>query len=440
MAGQGASARSGTDPTGTGTAGQGASARSEVDPTGTRTAGQGASARSGTDPKRTRTTGQRRKCKVRSQQADRCSGQHANYLHPARAGDRGSESLQVLSESGVVATARARTGYGKWGRLLTVADSTSVFPVLALSRAQARWEDHLTALTPWEHRSGIHFKRDDYFAPLGYGGPNGSKLRQLIWYIDRYRAGKSYILTGASVQSPQLSMSAIVGRHYGLDVFQVVYSTPQTVLRHDNPRIAYGFGADFVYAKCPYNPELQRLVDAHRSEQSLVVEYGSTMPINRFDRDAVAAFHAIGGRQLDNLPSGMKRLIMPAGSCNTLTSVLAALTQDSRGLDELFTVGIGPDKLGYVRARLSYIGVDLRKLQVRWRHYSLHDEGYCTYSEKFHGEQYEGIQFHPTYEAKVWRWLRHAAPIKPDGATGFWIIGSSPSAAVAAPYYTRKAW
>jgi hypothetical protein len=57
----------------------------------------------------------------------------------------------------------------------------SIFPVLALDRAQVQWEQHLGELTPWENRDGVWFKREDYFAPLGYGGPNGSKMRQLIW-------------------------------------------------------------------------------------------------------------------------------------------------------------------------------------------------------------------------------------------------------------------
>jgi hypothetical protein len=86
---------------------------------------------------------------------------------------------------------------------------SSIFPTLGIDRNKVRWEDYLTALTPWEQRGGLWFKREDYFAPLGYGGPNGSKMRQLIWYINRFRAGKTRLLTGASVQSPQLSMRAL---------------------------------------------------------------------------------------------------------------------------------------------------------------------------------------------------------------------------------------
>jgi len=89
----------------------------------------------------------------------------------------------------------------------------TVFDIISVDREAVKWESYLASLTPWENKSGVWFKRDDYFAPLGYGGPNGSKMRQLIWYINRFKGNKSHIVTGASIQSPQLSMSAIVGSH-----------------------------------------------------------------------------------------------------------------------------------------------------------------------------------------------------------------------------------
>ena len=49
----------------------------------------------------------------------------------------------------------------------------TVFPELALDRSVVKWEQHLGTHTPWENRKGVWFKRDDYFAPLGYSGPNG---------------------------------------------------------------------------------------------------------------------------------------------------------------------------------------------------------------------------------------------------------------------------
>lgn len=314
----------------------------------------------------------------------------------------------------------------------------TVFPELTLDRERIRWEEHLGTLTPWENRAGVWFKREDYFAPLGYGGPNGSKMRQLIWYINRYREGKSHIVTGASVQSPQLSMSAIVGAHYGLRSRQVVYSKPSTVLTHENPRIAAGFGAVFEYASGPYNPILQRRVADLTQDKSLVVEYGITVPHERYPAEDVRKFHEVGANQVRNLPEEVERLIVPAGSCNSLTSVLLGLSRDSKNLRELFTLGIGPSKQDWMRARLKIMGIDPDRMPFRWRHFSLHDDGFSAYSDKFKGESYEGINFHPTYEAKMWRWLRTHEPLAQDDRTGFWIVGSAPSTQVIEPFYTHK--
>lgn len=316
----------------------------------------------------------------------------------------------------------------------------TIFPELSLDRNIVRWEEHLGTLTPWELRGGVWFKREDYFAPLGYGGPNGSKMRQLIWYINRYRQGKSHILTGASVQSPQLSMSAIVGAHYGLPARQVVYSKPETVLTHENPAIAAGFGAVFEYAAGPYNPILQRRVADLTQDKSLVVEYGITVPHEAYPAEDVRKFHEVGANQVRNLPEQVERLIVPAGSCNSLTSVLLGLSRDSKNLKELFTLGIGPSKQDWMRARLKIMGVNPDEMPFKWRHFSLHDSGYSAYSDKFKGENWQGIDFHPTYEGKMIRWLKANDLMFdcPDDRTGFWIVGSAPNTKVIKPFYTAK--
>lgn len=316
--------------------------------------------------------------------------------------------------------------------------SDSIFTTFSTDREFIHWEDYLGTFTPWENHQGLWFKREDYFAPLGYGGPNGSKLRQLIWYINRYREGKTHILTGASIQSPQLSMSAIVGHHYGLPAREVVYSRPDTILRHDNPAIAHGFGAVFEYASCPYNPVIQRQVESLRKESSLVVEYGITVPHDKYDAETVRKFHEVGAHQVTNIPDTVERLVAPAGSCNSLTSIILGLSRDPKNVNELFTLGIGPNKISWMKDRLNYIGVDCDNLPFRWVHYSLHDSGYSVYSDKFNGESFDGINFHPTYEAKMWRWLRENNGIQKDNKTAFWIVGSAPDTSVIAPWYVNR--
>lgn len=316
--------------------------------------------------------------------------------------------------------------------------NNSIFKTLSLDRASSRWEDSLGELTPFEDHDGIWFKREDYFAPLGYGGPNGSKMRQLTWYMNRYRPGKTHVLTGASVQSPQLSMSAIVGAHFGLPSRQIVYSKPSTILGHTNPMVAAGFGASFEYASGPYNPILQRRVADLKREDSLVVEYGITVDHKTYDGETVRKFHEVGANQVRNLPSGVHRLIAPAGSCNSLTSIILGLSRDSKNLRELFTLGIGPDKRQWMRERLTIMGINTERLPFKWRHFSLHDSGYSKYTDHFKGEKFDGIDFHPTYEGKMIRWLAANDMMfhDRDGKTAFWIVGSAPDVNVVRPFFT----
>jgi 1-aminocyclopropane-1-carboxylate deaminase/D-cysteine desulfhydrase-like pyridoxal-dependent ACC family enzyme len=312
-----------------------------------------------------------------------------------------------------------------------------VFQHTTINRSIFKWEESLSFLTPWENHQGIWFKREDYYAPLGYSGPNGSKLRQLVWFVNKFREGKDHILTGASIQSPQLSMSAIVGRHYSLPAREVVYSKPKTVLTHTNPRIAAGFGAVFEYAAGPYNPIIQRKVEDLRQERSLVVEYGISMSRDLHPIEDVYKFHLVGAHQTINTPPEVKSLIVPAGSCNSLCSILVGLAENAHNLERLITLGIGPDKKEWLKDRLQAMGVSM-DYPFQWHHYSLHDTKYASYSQAFKNINFDGIEFHPTYEAKMWKWLQEKANLPQDDSYGFWIVGSAPKLQVIEKFYTEE--
>lgn len=313
----------------------------------------------------------------------------------------------------------------------------SIFPTYSLDRNVIKWEKYLKSFTPWENHEGIWFKRDDLFQPLGPGGPGGSKCRQLIHLISSQRGGKTHILSGASIQSPQLLMSTIIGKHYGLPSRLVVYSKPSTLLSHTSPRISAGFGAHFEYANGPYNPIIQKKVADLTQEDSLVVPYGITVDHLTRSAEEVLAFHEVGARQVGNMPDDIMRLVMPAGSCNSLVSVLLGLSRDSKNLKQLFTLGIGPDKMDWVKERLKVMGVDTNKFQFDWRHHSLHETGFAAYSDHM-PESFDGINFHPVYEGKMWRWLKANEPIAPNGKTGFWIVGGQPDPVAMEKFYVQQ--
>ena len=94
-----------------------------------------------------------------------------------------------------------------------------------------------------------------------------------------------------------------------------------------------------------------------------------------------------------------------------------------------------------MRERLDLIGVDVNNLPFEWEHFSLHDTGYSKYSDAFKGETYAGINFHPTYEAKMWRWLKAqdvlGNVLPKNDSVGFWMVGREPDGNVVKPFYTH---
>jgi 1-aminocyclopropane-1-carboxylate deaminase/D-cysteine desulfhydrase-like pyridoxal-dependent ACC family enzyme len=299
-------------------------------------------------------------------------------------------------------------------------------------------------LTPWELHKGIWFKREDKFAPLGYGGLSGSKLRQLIHLFEKYRGNATQVVTGASVRSPQHSMTAFLAAVYGMKSLNVVGATsPATLFNYPNPAIAAGFGAEFDFIKVAYNPALQRRVEELRhqfenegEEQAFVVPYGITLDHVKNTAEDVTAFHEVGAVQTENIPDEVHTLIVPAGSCNSLTSVMLGLARNPHNLRKLVSIGIGPDKLAWTKSRLRVMGVDPENLPFDWNYkISLHDSGYASYSDLM-PETYDDIVFHPTYEGKMIRWLREQGSLDNPEGLGFWIVGADTDPAVCRPYFT----
>lgn len=340
----------------------------------------------------------------------------------------------------------------------------TVYPTPTLDRSAAAWEDYLYRDTPITDGAGMRYKREDAFAPLGYGGPNGSKLRQLVWLIERAAAdGATGVVTGASVLSPQTSMTALVARHYGLPTTVILGGTkPHTAVRHPNVAIAARAGADLRIIPVGYNPAIQRAVQDFAAEHPgwYTVNYGITTPRGAGDAD-VAAFHDVGAAQVRNLPSSVRTLVMTCGSANSCASVLAGIARyRPAGLGRVVLIGIGPNRLRWLHERLAQIeaasGLEILPLFRRvyhhdatlaeeqnrdcggfdglltLEHYDLHTTGFVSYGDRRPWEQ-DGIRFHPTYEGKAFHYFA-AHPGRfdylDDPSTLFWIVGSEPSPAV----------
>lgn len=295
----------------------------------------------------------------------------------------------------------------------------------------------LTALTPiTEGPSGVRWKREDLFLPLGRGGQNGSKCRQAWWLLSRARdAGHREVVTGCSVLSPQGSMTAQIAERLGMRTTLVLGgTTPVSAVRHRNVALALAAGAELDVIRVGYNPALQRRVrDLETGRGAFRLCYGITTPEDAPPAE-VAAFHEVGAVQVANLPGDTSTLVVPFGSGNSATSILYGLARHSpEELRRVVLMTIGPDKWTRTVQRLDTIreatGVDsLPELAARGVDVSrvdLHGSGFARYADRMPASR-DGIVLHPTYEGKMVRWLDGRQPAwwsDPRG-TVFWIVGA----------------
>jgi len=318
--------------------------------------------------------------------------------------------------------------------------SETVLPVLDIRRDALRWEDHLAALTPVEEWGGVWFKRDDRFAPLGIGGINGAKLRQCTWLVNRARLrGATGLISAASVKSPQLSMSAAVALHYGLPSIQVIGATTAApAMRHENVAMAAWFGSRFAILPVAYNPNLQRGAERLKGESEQAgyywLPYGIGSGHGDEDDAEVEAFHAVGAAQAENIPPHIETIVLPFGSGNSAASVLYGIARrPPPALREVVLVGIGPSRRDWLEERLALLesvsGVETRRYgagsapgDFRLTHYDLHGTGWVRYQDEM-PHKHAGLELHPTYEGKVFRYIAEARPELLSETSLFWIVG-----------------
>lgn len=326
----------------------------------------------------------------------------------------------------------------------------TIFQHMTLDRSLVKWEDSLDVLTPIIEGSRWRYKREDLWAPLGPGCVNGFKLRQGVWFLSQFEPAKTAtaILFGGSVKSTQHSMIATVSRYFGKRSTHVLGATsPLTCLKHDSVAIAELQGAEFDFIGVAYTQALQRRVAALRDSKpgAFAFEYGVGLDHHKWPIDSVRSYHAVGARQAANLPPDLTDLVMPAGSCHASVSILIGMLE--AGVDvPAHLVGIGPSRMAWMADRFDSLGYSFHAdsaeahiqrgwiksaagRKVSFSFYDLVGSGFATYQEMWK-EECDGIQFHPTYEAKMMRWLRAGGGADYLGERAVvWIVGAEPKLA-----------
>ncbi len=294
------------------------------------------------------------------------------------------------------------------------------------------WGDALYLPTPVEKVGEMLFKREDKFAPLGYGGVNGSKLRQLIWLVKDFVESNPKarrLVSGAVGNSPQHLMAAVVCKHYGIEYIGIsgadFNSTSFPTLQ-----LALKYGAKMLKSKVGYARTLEKKAFDLSDEDTYVMETNIVVNNPRNPPDKARRFHRIGAAQVVNLPESVEHLIIPCGSATSTISVFYGLAVNGlKNIKKITLMGIGnigSRNLGFIWERLSFMGIDARAVRkVQTGYHNLNGEGYCKY-EDWMPFSYHGIDFHPRYEGKCMNYISEKHPEYFDEKTLFWIVGSEP--------------
>lgn len=283
-----------------------------------------------------------------------------------------------------------------------------------------------TDLTPVEDHDGLWVKREDLHRNAAYG-VNGAKYRACRHLMSRaVLEGAETVVSASSVLSPQAAMAAVLAEELGLDCRIIVGgTTPEKAVRHKSIAIAATAGAEIEAIAVGYNPALQKAAfRAAEAEGVWRLPYGISTPADAPLED-LEAFVKVGAPQTANLPDEVETLVIPFGSGNTAAGVLYGLHDERpEALRKVVLVGIGPDRLGWVEARLGQLGRTMVPEGVELVHAPLHP-WFATYGDRM-PETLDGIVLHPTYEGKVVRFLNQAEPdywTRNDGTTALWIVG-----------------
>lgn len=179
-----------------------------------------------------------------------------------------------------------------------------------------------TGITPVEKMNGYYVKREDlaYWSSLDY--PSGSKVRQYKEMANKAvdslnsRATQEFLskpppcIVGCSANSAMAIYVAATAHQQGMK--GIVYTAGRKK-RTDATKYAAEMGAEIVEVKPGYLSLIRARARARATELGDVVKWSPQAAIE----DTI--------RQCENIPEGVKRIIVPTGSGLTAAGIIAGL-------------------------------------------------------------------------------------------------------------------
>lgn len=275
-----------------------------------------------------------------------------------------------------------------------------------------------TSLTPVEQKGEYLFKREDLYRPFGFSPVNGSKLRQCQILLEK-NSDYDGLVTGTSIKSPQAPIVASVGRALNKPTKILYGGTTYEKLEHNSYyRICREMGSNIeICSKLAYTSVLNQKAELFSAENNYFnVRYGFDLSKN------IDVFIDSVAMQTINIPP-VENLVVTVGSAITIIGILYGIAINNIKIKKVYGIGCAPNRISKINeyANMIYFQTGI-SIPVNLLTYIDAFNMYKGYKyENVIDEKYEGITFHPRYEAKTFRWMKNQHL---QGDTLMWITGS----------------
>lgn len=242
--------------------------------------------------------------------------------------------------------------------------------------------------TPIELHNGIYVKRDDLFEVCGVHGGKARSASFLIQYA--ISMGFTHIVTAGSRFSPQVEIVGSICREYGLDFTAFV---PAGKLSPDIESLE-----DFATIRqVPFGRN--NVIKSHAQ----TFAYKNTSFLVPFGMECYEAVSQTAS-QVADIPSGVKRIVIPVGSAMSLCGLLHGLKNSNNRIPVLgVSVGANPDKVMRTYA------------PVGWQSFCEIVKSPLDYHTEVQGTL-GSVTLDPVYEAKCLPYLQEGDML--------WVVGA----------------
>lgn len=280
---------------------------------------------------------------------------------------------------------------------------------------------NMTKLTPVQKVGGLYIKREDMFKPFDFSNVNGTKLRQCIYLIlKNINTAKNGVLTCCSIHSPQGIIVTSVCKY--LNIKSTVFYGATTYERLDIlpiPRMIKDIGGSIEIVSKIGRMSVLKSKAIKRKENTceFLVEHGMDLMEN------TDCFLKSVANQVQNIPENLDNLVITCGSAITTTGILYGLRLFNKDVKNIILVGVAPNRVEKIYKNLAELE-DILKIKLsdtEFKYIDLFNTKGFKYEKKEYANHF-GLEFHPNYEAKTYKWLIKNIDYKNE-KTCFWVIG-----------------